>query len=193
MLLCHEGCDGAPSLLLLTALQRCQLLSLQTSGGETSSIPPGGFQPVERRPSSSALAVVSWGTLGYRLFAAIFMLEPSPALLSCLWSTKAQRRACVDLLWARRCSSISWPRGQRRGRGMRCGDYSGSAHFQLITRRERDGLWALQKMDTVPLASWGLLFSPVEHLSGRNINPSPALISPLCTVDPFHPWVIPML
>lgn len=161
------------------------------SRGETSSIVAGGFQPIERRPSSFAHALVSWDTLEYRLFADVFMPEPSPALLSCLWSTKAQRWACLDLLQARRWSSISRPRGRHRGWGMRYGDYSGSAHFQLITRGERARLWAVQKMDTDPLASWGLLFSPLEHLSGCNINPSPALSSPLRTMEPFHPWVIP--
>lgn len=157
------------------------------SRGETTSIPAGGFQPVERRPSSFAHAVVLGGTLEYRLFADVFMPSPSPALLSCLWSRKAQRWACVDLLRAGRCSSISWPCGQRRGWGMRCGDYSGSAHFQLIAQGERVRLWVVQKRDTDPLASWGLLFSPVEHLPGCNINSSPALSSPLRTMEPLHP------
>lgn len=119
------------------------------------------------------------------------MPEPPPALLSCLWSTKAQRWACIDLFWARQCSSVSWPRGQRRRWGRSCSDDSGSAHFQLISQGERARLWALQKMDTDPLASWGLVFSPVKHLSGCNVNPSPALSSPFCTMEPFHPWVVP--
>lgn len=164
----------------------------EESRGETSSIPAGGLQPIERCPSSFAHAVVSWGTVGSHLFADIFMPELSPSLLSCSWSTKAQQQSCVDPLWARQCSSISWPCGQCWGWGMRCSDYSSSARFQLITQGEKARLWALQKMETDPLASWGLVFfSPVEHLSVCNINPSPAPSSPLCTVEPFHPWVIP--
>lgn len=103
-----------------------------------------------------------------------------------LWGTKTRCWACTDLLRARRCSCISQPRGQCHGWGMRGGDYSVSAHFQLITQGERARLWALQKMDTDPVASWKLHFSPVEHLSGC-VNPLPALSSPLHTMETLHP------
>lgn len=153
------------------------------SRGETSSIPAGGFQPIERRPSSFAHAPVSWGTVGSHLFADIFTPELSPSLLSCLWSTKPQQQSCVDPLWARQCSSISWPCGQCWGWGMRCSDYSSSARFQLITQGEKARLWALQKMETDPLASWGLIFFPQW-----SICLSATLTLPPLLALPFAPW-----
>lgn len=182
MQLCLEGWDQALS--LLTNLQRCQVLSLQMSRGETPSTerPP---QPTQSSLLSSARAVVVPSILGQHLLTYIFTPSPSPSSEG-LWGTKARHWACAGLLQARRCSCISQPCRQCHGWGMRCGDYSSSAHFQLITQGERARLWALHKMDTDPVASWKLRFPPVEHLSGC-INPLLALSSPLHTMETSHP------
>lgn len=107
-----------------------------------------------------------------------------------LWGAEPWHLACADLLRASRGSCISQPRGQCHGWGIRGRDYSSSAHFQLITQGERARLWVLQKMDTDPVASWKLCFSPVKHPSGC-VNPLSALSSPFHTMENFHPWLIP--
>lgn len=74
MQLCLEGWDQALLLFLLTNLQRCQVLSLQMSRGETPSTekPP---QPTQRWLLSSALAVVVLGTLKHHLLTSCLHLH----------------------------------------------------------------------------------------------------------------------
>lgn len=65
-----------------------------------------------------------------------------------------------------------------------------SAHFQLITQGERARLQPAENGHRPTGFTGAASFSPVQHLSGCNINPSLAPNSPLHAVESFHPFLL---